>query len=552
MTLYRKYRSQKLSELVGQTQVTEMLSRAIESDRIAHAYLFAGPRGTGKTSVARILAKAVNCLIHDGKGEVPCNQCANCQAINKGAFLDVVEIDAASHNRVEDARELIEQIHSVPSIGKYKVYILDEVHMLSNAAFNTLLKTLEEPPAHAVFILCTTESHKVPITVASRCQRFVFARANQQQLQQLLSSIANQEKVKIEEDAAALLAQLADGGYRDGVMLLDQTISAFKEQNQKGAITRESIEQQLGLASQQVTRQLVESALSRDAEAAVKQIEEFVAHGGEVRYLVNDVIEQLRALLLFLLNAQSTQMDIDQGQKQWFETLRKQHQPNVVTDLLKRVVESQQQKTLAEHAALSLEMAIIEFASPTSAPQASQPPATVSATAPVAAPKPTMPKTSSSAASPPPSQSSVPEAAEEPEVKQEETPSPPPEPIEPPADLAQAWERVLSEVWQQNRSVGALLKHHCTPLSHDGTILMLQFWNAFHKKQVEVDKNRLLVEKTAAGIFGQPVKLQGQLVDKSLRPKKRPMSEEDLHNVAEPDNDLTDVAAEIFGGEFVD
>lgn len=549
MTLYRKYRSQKLSELVGQPQVSEMLGQAITTNRIAHAYLFAGPRGTGKTSVARILAKAINCLADDKNVELPCNQCQNCQAINKGAFLDVTEIDAASNRRVEEARDLIEQVHAVPSIGRYKVFILDEVHMLTNEAFNTLLKTLEEPPAHVVFILCTTESHKVPITVASRCQRFVFARANHQQLKQLLRSIADKEDIQIDDDALGLLSQLADGGYRDGVMLLDQLIAAHREQKQSKTISRAAIEQQLGLASLPLTQQIIEHVLSGQANQAIASIEQFVAGGGEVRYLHMDLIEQLRLLLLSMLGSETSKQEIDQSQQDWFTAQQQRTNVSAVTSLLKRLIAAQQQRTSAEHTALNLEMAIIESSSALPSISSTQPAATFK-------PAPKSPPVVMKVPSSPPASSVADQTHPEPtvgaELEPEPIPEPPPMPVEPPADLAEAWQRVLVEVIKQNRSVGALLQHHCTPLSHDGTILMLQFWNAFHKKQVEVDKNRILVERVAESVFGQPVKLRGELADKSLRPKKRPMSEEDLHNVAEPNNDLTEAAAEIFGGEFVD
>jgi len=555
MTLYRKYRSQKLSELVGQSQVSAMLSQAITSRKFAHAYLFAGPRGTGKTSVARIVAKAANCLSQDDKTELPCNQCANCLEINKGTFLDVVEIDAASHTGVDNVRELIEQAQSVPSIGEFKVYILDEVHMLSTAAFNALLKTLEEPPSHVVFILCTTESHKVPVTIASRCQRFVFSRANNTQLQQLLTSIAKKEDIKIEDSAIALLSQLADGGYRDGLMLLEQITGSFTQsESSDDQITRGYIEQQLGLASREVTHQVIEAIVQKESTQAIEMIEKFSASGGEIRYLLSDLIQQLRLLLFFSLKTQTAKTQIDLEQSAWYEAISNKTTSHQVVAILKELIACQSQKSSSTHSALNLELAILSFSNSSGARNSDHPnlmndkpkvvtpnsSAAVQSKAPVS-PAPATPEELKPAKSI--------EIIEEEEVSQQSQP----EPIQPPADLLEGWQRVLSGVVEQNRSVGALLRHHCTPISHDGTIILLQFWNAFHKKQVELDKNRRLVESIAESVFGQPIKIRGQLADKSLRPRKRPMSEEDLHNVAPVEEEnLVDTAAEIFGGEFID
>ena len=222
--LYRIYRPQNFDEVVGQKHILQTIRNAIKENKIAHAYLFSGPRGTGKTSMAKLLAKALNCEDEDVLSK-PCNECENCQAINEGTHPDVIELDAASNNGVDEVRDIIDKVKYAPIMGKYKVYIIDEVHMMTPGAFNALLKTLEEPPAHVIFILATTDVHKVIPTIVSRCQRFDFNRVSKNDMKKRIEEILNNEQIEYSNDVIDLISELAEGGMRDALSILDQTIA---------------------------------------------------------------------------------------------------------------------------------------------------------------------------------------------------------------------------------------------------------------------------------------------------------------------------------------
>ena len=300
LVMARKYRPQTLEEVVGQSHVTTTLRHAIESNRISHAYLFAGPRGTGKTTVARILAKAINCK--EGPTAQPCNRCDSCREITIGRSLDVVEIDGASNNSVDDIRALRENIRYVPTQQKYKVYIIDEVHMLSGSAFNALLKTLEEPPAHAIFIFATTEPHRVPQTVLSRCQRFDFRRIPTNDLVKTIEVIAQKEDLEIAKEAAYVLARRADGSLRDVLSLLDQVIAYGGEaeggKGGKRTITPELVGETLGLVDQDKLFELTDALSQRDSSKGISLLNRLIDSGIDLPEFVNSLLHHLRNLLV--------------------------------------------------------------------------------------------------------------------------------------------------------------------------------------------------------------------------------------------------------------
>lgn len=290
--LYRKFRPQNFEDVKGQEHIVTTLKNQIKADRIGHAYLFCGTRGTGKTTIAKILAKAVNCE-HPVDGS-PCNECATCRAINEGTSMNVIEIDAASNNGVDNIREIREEVAYRPTQGNYKVYIIDEVHMLSTGAFNALLKTLEEPPSYVMFILATTEAHKIPITILSRCQRYDFRRITADTISARLMELMDKEGNDVEEKAIRYIAKAADGSMRDALSLLDQCIAFYLGET----LTYEKVLENLGAVDTEVFSGLLRKILAQDTAGAIKTLEDIIIQGREMGQFVTDFIWYLRNLLL--------------------------------------------------------------------------------------------------------------------------------------------------------------------------------------------------------------------------------------------------------------
>lgn len=284
--LYRKYRPSSFDEVVGQRHIIQTLKNAVVQDRIGHAYLFCGPRGTGKTSIAKIFAKMLNC--EDDRNR-PCGKCTNCQMVQSGSHPDIIEIDAASNNGVEEVRNLIDKVKYAPMQGKYKVYIIDEVHMMSTGAFNALLKTIEEPPTHVVFIFATTEPHKVIPTIISRCQRFDFNKVSDANIIKRISIVCKEENIKIDDNAIALIAQLADGGMRDSLSILDQCVAYCSS-----SISVDDVRQIYGVLTTEDIGRLFDNLYHKNIDELIRQLQECSDHGMDLKRLTSDFITLLK------------------------------------------------------------------------------------------------------------------------------------------------------------------------------------------------------------------------------------------------------------------
>src|SRR4030081_3054167 len=295
-SLYRKYRSQTFADLVGQDASSRALQGAIISPRAAERFLFSGSRGTGKTSAARLLAKALNCTGRPKDSAEPCNKCQSCIEMTAGSALDLIEIDAASNRGIDEIRDLREKVNLAPALGPFKIYIIDEAHMLTDPAFNALLKTLEEPPAHVLFILCTTDAQKIPLTVIGRCQQFVFRRHSEEQIISRLTHIAKSEQVKVDADAMQLIARTAQGSMRDAVGLLDQLVPLAS-----GPISLESARSLLGIADPRLLDSLLDNVLAGRAAEALAEVNRVYAAGAELRQVVRGLMEGCRDRLVAAL-----------------------------------------------------------------------------------------------------------------------------------------------------------------------------------------------------------------------------------------------------------
>ncbi|RMF29943.1 MAG: DNA polymerase III subunit gamma/tau, partial [Chloroflexi bacterium] len=351
--LYRKWRPQTFEEVVGQEHVTRTLRNAIAMGRVGHAYLFSGPRGTGKTTTARLLAKAVNCLAEE-PAERPCNRCDVCRAINEGRLLDLIEIDAASHTGVDDVRELRDKIAFRPNECRYKVYIIDEVHRFSGSAFDALLKTIEEPPPHAIFVLATTEIHKVPATIRSRCQQFDFRRIPVEQMVERLQRIVREEGLQAEPEALRFIARQATGSLRDAISLLDQ-LAAYNS----GEITLAQAQAVLGTGTLETVLQLTDRLAAGDVAGGLNLINEAMDRGVDPRQLTRQLVEHLRGVLLLRLDGADL-LDLPQEMRR---TMADQAERFPVRRLLRAIRRFSQAEGIFRggwHPQLPLEMAFVE------------------------------------------------------------------------------------------------------------------------------------------------------------------------------------------------
>ncbi|MFA5112729.1 MAG: DNA polymerase III subunit gamma/tau [Candidatus Margulisiibacteriota bacterium] len=353
VSLYRKWRSQNFAEIVGQPVIVQTLQNAIKLDRIAHAYLFAGPRGTGKTSTARIFAKALNCK--KGPTPTPCGECENCAKIKSGQAADVIEIDAASNRGIDEIRELRERVRYAPLEGRYKVYIIDEVHMLTPEAFNALLKTLEEPPAHTLFILATTELQKVPLTIASRCQRLDFGRIKMPEIVAQLKKIAQSEKFQIEDQALELIARSAEGAMRDAISLLDQLVSFSGDK-----ITYDDVVTLLGTADEALLFGFADAVAANDPAAVLDLVRRGMEEGRSMQQVTRELVFHFRNLMHVKAGAGDA-LELTADQRQRLAEQAQKFSAERVKEVLRALSRAELDMKWHPYGRLVLEVALLEL-----------------------------------------------------------------------------------------------------------------------------------------------------------------------------------------------
>lgn len=519
VALYREWRPQTFTEMVGQEHITRTLQNAVRLGRLGHAYLFSGPRGTGKTSVAKILAKAVNCT-ERGDSADPCNHCPSCLRITSGASVDVLEIDAASNRGIDEIRELRDKVKYAPAETRRKVYIIDEVHMLTNEAFNALLKTLEEPPAHALFILATTDPQKVPLTVLSRCQRFDFHRLTAAQIQARLEEVASRDELQVDKRALALVARAAEGGLRDALSLLDQLV-AFCGQS----IQLEDALSVLGLAPSELLADMALALARHDATASLRLVDQVMRQGKDIRQFLRDLMGFLRNALLLQVCGEGDQSLVDAAPadlgllRQVADEFSGSRLPSILTALS----ETESELKWSSQPRLLVELALVKLCGQTAQPQ-SQP---ADAPAVQATAHPTSPRAVPAAPAP------------------ATPPAPPSGELTLEAVVAR-WPEVLRYAKESRPLVYQMLSKG-TPVRLEQGRLYIQFakgLSPYERGQMSRGERRAVVEEAVSTVLGTKLALASVVEGSDPRSKAQP--------AAPQDDPAVKRVLDFFGGEIVE
>jgi DNA polymerase III subunit gamma/tau len=529
--LYRTHRPQDFDQVVGQEHVVRTLRNAVELDRVAHAYLFAGPRGTGKTSMAKILAKALNCV--NGPTATPCKACESCRSIHDATSVDVIELDAASHRGIDDIREIRDRVALRPVHGRKKVYIVDEAHMLTKEASNAVLKTLEEPPDHVVFVLCTTEMGAMLPTIRSRCQRFAFFRPGLPEISTLLHRIAAAESIEIDAAAVSLVARAASGSFRDAVSALDQLATACS-----GPIAVDDVRALLGTTDAGILFDLLERVAAADAAGCLEVIDAQADAGSDLGTLVTDLLGHLR--LLFLqqqLGGLPAEASVTDDERARIASQAERIEPATIhrlIDLLRAVLDDVRD---GADPRLPLELALVRTCRPAgdltaeafdqrlsrieAALQGGAPPPPAAAAAPPPPPSEAAPQELA-----PPKAEASPEAATSPEVAE----TPPPPPGRDPSRLADRWhEAVVPEVSRRSAALGSLIEHAVPDAATGDVVLAFPRSQGFAKATADTPQNRALIESVLEQALGGAVRVRMEVADgEPEEPAGEPLAPERL------------------------
>ncbi len=507
--LYRKWRPQTFDDVVGQQHIVRTLRNALREAHIHHAYLFAGPRGTGKTTTARLIAKAVNCLAP--VEERPCNQCRICQAVAEGRLMDLIEIDAASNTGVDNVRDLLEKVGFRPTEGRYKVYVVDEVHMLSTAAFNALLKTLEEPPEHVIFVLATTEAHKIPATVLSRCQRFEFRRIALEAIVSRLRHITEVEGFQAEPAALDLIARAATGSMRDAISLLDQMTA-------EGSVTADYVRLMLGAERREIVQSLVKAWLDRDMQEGLAIINRAMDGGADPRQLARQTSDFLRGLLLMRLGSGAAWTDPTEEERPRFAEMAKRADLSRLVEAVQLFSDVVSQRFTGWQPQLPLELAFVEASmekepsiSSLKGPEQTAPKATQAQKIRAAASEPSAYQPGATAST----SKRVNEGTTAAEAKPAAA-TPPATQTSPALSIEQIreqWRDILQQMRKAEslKSVAALL-HGGQPMGYNPQgALVIGFRHTFHRNKVNTDENRIAVEEFLSNLFNSPIRVRCEL-----------------------------------------